>query len=64
MTSQSNSELRPIPVLVNPGGGSAAKVLEVLRADSRFAVHETEPRDLAAQIERLRGEGATRIGVS
>jgi diacylglycerol kinase family enzyme len=64
VTSQSNSEPHPIPVLVNPGGGSAAKVLEVLRADSRFTVHETEPRDLGATIERLRGEGAARIAVS
>jgi diacylglycerol kinase family enzyme len=64
VTSQSNSEQHPIPVLVNPGGGSAAKVLEVLRADSRFTVHETEPRDLGATIERLRGEGAARIAVS
>jgi len=49
---------------VNPGGGSAAKVLEVLRADSRFTVHETAPGDLAAQVERLRAGGARRIGVS
>lgn len=64
MTSPSNSGSRPIPVLVNPGGGSAAKVLEVLRADSRFTVHETEPPDLGAKIEQLRGDGARRIAVS
>lgn len=53
-----------IPVLVNPGGGSADKVLGVLRADARFAIHETEPKDFAARIEQLRKEGATRIAVS
>ncbi len=55
---------RPIPVLVNPGGGSAEKVLAVLRADSRFVVHETKPPELGPRIEQLRREGATRIGVS
>ena len=64
MTRQSTSEHDAIPVLVNPGGGSATKVLEVLRADSRFTVHETEPRELGTRIDKLRGEGATRIGVS
>ena len=39
-------------------------MLEVLRADSRFDVHETEPGDLAARIEQLRGDGARRIAVS
>ena len=39
-------------------------MLGVLRADTRFVVHETKPTDLAAQIERLRREGATRIAVS
>jgi diacylglycerol kinase family enzyme len=53
-----------IPVLINPKGGSAEKVLEVLRADARFVVHEIEPSGLAARIEKLKGEGATRIAVS
>ena len=39
-------------------------MLEVLRADARFIVHETEPADLAGEIEKLRAEGARRIGVS
>ncbi|MFL5560694.1 MAG: diacylglycerol/lipid kinase family protein [Gemmatimonadaceae bacterium] len=53
-----------IPILINPKGGSAEKVLEVLRADSRFAVHEVEPGELAARIEQLARGGATRIAVS
>lgn len=53
-----------IPVLINPKGGSAEKVLAVLRADSRFVVHEVEPKDLATRIEKLEGEGAKRIAVS
>ena len=64
MTTPSTTEARTIPVLVNPGGGSAEKVLEILRADPRFAVHETEPKKLAAKINELREDGATRIGVS
>jgi diacylglycerol kinase family enzyme len=53
-----------IPVLVNPGGGSAGTVLEILRADPRFVIHEVGPTDLAAHIERLRREGAPRVAVS
>ena len=53
-----------IPVLINPKGGSAEKVLEVLRADSRFVVHEVEPRGLAERIEKLKREGVKRIAVS
>jgi diacylglycerol kinase family enzyme len=49
---------------VNPAGGSAKKVLDVLRADPRFAVHETAPEDLAARVAELRAAGATRIVVS
>jgi diacylglycerol kinase family enzyme len=52
-----------IPVLVNPGGGSAEKVLEVLRKDARFRVEETDPGDLASRIAELR-KSASRIGVS
>ena len=54
----------PIPVLINPKGGSADKVLEVLRADARFVVHEVEPGALAERIGTLRRGGATRIAVS
>jgi diacylglycerol kinase family enzyme len=64
VTNPTTTERQTIPVLVNPGGGSAASVLEILRADSRFAVHETEPRALARRIAELRAEGATRIAVS
>lgn len=64
MTTPSTSAPPPIPVLVNPGGGSADKVLATLRADPRFVVHEAEPKDFAARIEQLRTAGATRIGVS
>lgn len=52
-----------IPVLVNPGGGSAKKVLAVLRQDPRFRVEETAPEDLASRIAELR-KNASRIGVS
>ena len=51
-------------MLVNPGGGSAKKVLETLRADPRFAVHETDPKQLGERIKQLRGSGERRIGVS
>ena len=51
-------------MLVNPGGGSAKKVLETLRSDPRFAVHETEPKNLGERIDQLRRDGARRIGVS
>ena len=54
----------PIPVLINPKGGSADKVLEVLRADARFVVHEVAPGALAERIGTLRRGGATRIAVS
>ena len=53
-----------IPVLVNSKGGSAEKVLAVLRADTRFVVHEVDPGELAARIEKLVRDGATRIAVS
>ena len=64
MTNPQNQNSRPIPVLVNPGGGSAKQVLEVLRADRRFEVHETKPDALAERIRSLRANGATRIAVS
>ncbi len=64
MTNSRTENAPKIPVLVNPGGGSAEEVLDVLRADSRFAVHETKPDDLAARIKELRASGATRIAVS
>ena len=64
MTNSTTTASRPIPVLINPGGGSAKKVLETLRADPRFKVHETEPKELAARIKQLRAEGAKRIAVS
>ena len=62
MTNPSRSD-GAIPVLVNPGGGSAKKVLEVLRQDARFHVEETDPGDLASRIDALRTT-ASRIGVS
>jgi diacylglycerol kinase family enzyme len=52
-----------IPVLINPGGGSAKKVLDVLRSDSRFRVEETEPKNLAARIGELR-KTSRRVAVS
>ena len=64
MTNPTTSNARPIPMLVNPGGGSAKKVLEVLEADPRFVVHETKPDALATKIQELSSGGATRIGVS
>ena len=64
MTNPTGTTGSPIPVLVNPGGGSAKKVLETLRADPRFAVHETDPKQLGERIKQLRGSGERRIGVS
>jgi diacylglycerol kinase family enzyme len=64
VTNPTTSKGRAIPVLVNPGGGSADKVLEVLQADPRFIVHETAPDALGARIGELRAGGATRIAVS
>ena len=53
-----------IPALVNPGGGSAGAVLEVLRKDARFALEETKPDRLAARLRELIDGGSTRIAVS
>ena len=39
-------------------------MLETVRADSRFIVHETPPSDFASRIAQLRADGATRIAVS
>jgi diacylglycerol kinase family enzyme len=53
-----------IPALVNPGGGSADEVLDVLRKDARFALEETKPDRLAARLRELIDAGATRIAGS
>lgn len=53
-----------IPALVNPGGGSADEVLDVLRADARFALEEIEPARLADRLRELVDSGVTRIAVS
>lgn len=65
MTSPTRSTTTAtIPALVNPGGGSADDVLEILREDARFALEETEPEKLAGRIRELVDGGATRIAVS
>ncbi|NUS98846.1 MAG: diacylglycerol kinase [Gemmatimonadaceae bacterium] len=62
--TRSDDGPRRIPVLINPRGGSADKVLELLRADSRFVVHETDPRVLTDRVRALVDEGVRRIAVS
>ena len=56
--------MNSIPLFVNPRGGSADKVVELLRADARFEVRETDPRDLVPQVCALRDAGVKRIAVS
>lgn len=52
-----------IPVLVNPGGGSADAVLKILRSDSRFAAEEIEPAAVPDRLRALLAAGHRRLGV-
>ncbi|HEX8850820.1 MAG TPA: diacylglycerol kinase family protein [Gemmatimonadaceae bacterium] len=64
MTTPARGPSRRIPVLVNPRGGSAEKVIDILRADARFVVHETDPRVLTDRVRALIADGEPRIAVS
>ena len=64
MNSSGSEPAQRIPVLVNPRGGSAEKVIGLLRADTRFVVHETDPRVLTDRVRALVDDGAPRIAVS
>jgi diacylglycerol kinase family enzyme len=48
---------RPIPALLNPGSGSAARVLDVLQSDSRFRLRELDAVHIgdAVRAEALGG---------
>jgi diacylglycerol kinase family enzyme len=52
---------QPLPVLVNPGAGSARKVLSILRSDGRVQPRLVDPSELPAVIDRLIAEGLQRI---
>lgn len=52
-----------IPVLVNPGGGSADAMLQALRADPRLAAEEVEPARVPDRLRVLLDEGHRRLGV-
>ena len=54
----------PIPAFVNPASGSAAAALDALRADARFAVHETAPEGLADAVRAAVAGGARRVLVA
>jgi diacylglycerol kinase family enzyme len=47
----------PIPALVNARSGSASRALSALRLDTRFAIRELAPREIA---EAVRGEASKR----
>ena len=53
-----------IPAFVNPLAKRAADALEVLRADTRFELHETPPAHLRDGIARAVARGARRVLVS
>lgn len=64
MTTPDRASAPRIPVLVNPRGGSADKVVDLLEADPRFTVHETDPRVLTDRVRELVANGVKRIAVS
>ena len=64
MTTPNTELASRIPVLVNPRGGSAEKVTDILKADARFVVHETDPRVLTDRVRALAADGVKRIAVS
>jgi diacylglycerol kinase family enzyme len=51
----------PMPVLLNPKAGSAARARSVLRTDRRFRVREVDPGDIAAAVREERERGAHRL---
>lgn len=63
MANQPVSQRGRIPVLVNPGGGSAEAVLTILRSDSRFAPEESEPEAVPGRLRALLAAGHRRLGV-
>lgn len=50
-----------IPAFINPLSGSARQVKKEIEADSRFALFEVEPKDMAAALKKEIDNGATRI---
>jgi diacylglycerol kinase family enzyme len=55
---------RPIPVLVNPGSGSADAARAAVRADARFVLHEVAPAGLAAAVAAAAHAGHARVVVA
>ena len=53
-----------IPALVNPGAGSAPKVIPAIRKDARFELEEVKPDGLVDAIRRLIDSKTRRILIS
>ena len=53
-----------IPAFVNPAAGHGRAVIDVLKADGRFAVHEVTPSDLESALRRALDAGAQRVVVA
>jgi len=51
----------PIPVLLNPNAGSAARARAALLTDARFRVHEVSPVDIADAVRREADHGTRRL---
>ena len=51
----------PIPVLLNPHAGSAARARAALRNDRRFRVREVNPADIASAVREEADHGARRL---
>jgi diacylglycerol kinase family enzyme len=54
----------PIPALLNPDSGSAARARAALDADGRFQVHELRPADIADAVRAEVSRGTPRVLVS
>jgi len=51
----------PVPVLVNPGSGSAARAIDVLRSDSRFQLRQLDPLHIADAVRAEAVTGTSRL---
>jgi diacylglycerol kinase family enzyme len=54
----------PIPVLLNPEAGGAARARTALRTDRRFRVSEVTPADIAQTVRREAERGTRRLLIS
>ena len=61
MTAARTRRTAPIPAILNPGSGSAARSRAVLAADSRFRVRELEPARIAAAVRAEARRGTPRL---